>query len=54
MPTIVTTNYNTDALVSALTPKGSDCTKIVAIVSRLRETCNVMTMAWEDCRRKNS
>lgn len=49
-PTIVTTNYNADALVSALTPKGFDNTKIVAIISRLRETSTVMTMAWKDIR----
>lgn len=49
-PTIVTTNYNADALVNALTPKGFDNTKIVAIISRLRETSTVMTMAWTDAR----
>lgn len=49
-PTIVTTNYNTDSLAKALTPKGADDSKIVAIISRLRETSTVMTMAWEDCR----
>ena len=51
-PTIVTTNYNTDALAAALTPKGFDDTKIVAIISRLREVSKVMTMAWEDIRGK--
>lgn len=49
-PTIVTTNYNADALVAALTPKGFDNTKSVAIISRLREVSTVMTMAWEDIR----
>lgn len=49
-PTIVTTNYNTEQLVNALTPKGYDNTKIIAIISRLRETSTVMTMAWQDCR----
>lgn len=49
-PTIVTTNYNADALANALTPKGYDNTKIVAIISRLRETSTVMTMAWADAR----
>lgn len=49
-PTIVTTNYNTDGLIQALTPKGMDATKIIAIVSRLRETSTVMTMAWQDAR----
>lgn len=49
-PTIVTTNYNTDQLTAALTPRGFDNTKIIAIISRLRETSTVMTMAWEDIR----
>lgn len=49
-PTIVTTNYNTDALAAALTPKGFDGTKITAIISRLREVSRVMTMAWDDAR----
>lgn len=49
-PTIVTTNYNTDDLADALTPKGCDDTKIVAIISRLKETSTVMTMAWADAR----
>lgn len=49
-PTIVTTNYNADELVNALTPKGFDDTKIVAIISRLKETSTVMTMAWDDIR----
>lgn len=49
-PVIVTTNYNADQLAAALTPKGFDNTKIVAIISRLRETSTVMTMAWQDIR----
>lgn len=51
-PTIVTTNYNVDTLANALTPKGFDNTKIVAIISRLREVSTVMTMAWADIRGK--
>ncbi len=51
-PTIVTTNYNSDDLVRALTPKGFDNLKVVAIISRLREVSQVMTMAWEDFRAK--
>ena len=51
-PTIVTTNYNADGLAKALAPKGFDDTKIVAIISRLRETSTVMTMAWTDIRGK--
>ena len=49
-PTIITTNYNADGLVSALTPKGHDATKIIAIISRLKETSSVLTMAWRDIR----
>lgn len=49
-PTIITTNYGADDLVRALTPRGYDNTKIVAIISRLRETSEVLTMAWADCR----
>lgn len=51
-PTIVTTNYNADDLIAALTPKGFDNSKIIAIISRLRETSRVMTMAWADIRGK--
>lgn len=49
-PTIVTTNYGADDLIRALTPKGFDNTKILAIISRLRETSTVITMAWADYR----
>ena len=49
-PTIITTNYNTESLIKALTPKGMDGSKIIAIISRLRETSDVMTMAWKDWR----
>lgn len=49
-PTIITTNYGAEDLVRALTPKGYDNTKIVAIISRLRETSTVITMAWNDYR----
>lgn len=49
-PTIITTNYNNEGLTKALTPKGMDNGKIVAILSRLRETSTVMTMAWQDAR----
>lgn len=51
-PTIITTNYNTENLIKALTPKGMDGSKIIAIISRLQETSTVMTMAWEDIRGK--
>lgn len=49
-PTIITTNYNADTLLHALTPKGGDGTKIYAIISRLKGVSNVITMAWEDYR----
>jgi DNA replication protein DnaC len=49
-PVIITTNYNTDALATALTPNGKDDTKIVAIISRLKEVSTVITMAWDDAR----
>ncbi len=49
-PTIITTNYNTENLIKALTPKGMDGSKIIAIISRIRETSTVMTMAWTDIR----
>lgn len=49
-PTIITTNYNKTALTAALTPKGYDNSKIIAIISRLRETSTVITMAWADAR----
>ena len=49
-PTIITTNYNSDDIVRALTPKGYDNLKAVAIISRLREVSEVLTMAWKDYR----
>lgn len=49
-PTIITTNYNSDDLARALTPKGFDNLKVKAIISRLREVSQVLTMAWEDYR----
>lgn len=51
-PVIITTNYSSDNLIRAMTPKGMGDTKIRAIVSRLLETSMVVTMAWEDIRRK--
>ena len=49
-PTVITTNYGDEDLARALTPKNYDDTKIKAIISRLRETSTVLTMAWEDYR----
>lgn len=50
LPTIITTNYNSDDLIRTLTPKGYDNYKAKAIISRLREVSKVLTMAWEDAR----
>lgn len=50
-PTIITTNYGTEGLAQAMTPKGYDNTKIIAIISRLLETSKGLTMAWNDMRR---
>ena len=47
-PTIITTNYNADELVRALTPKGGDGTKARAIISRLREVSTVITCFLHD------
>ena len=49
-PTIITTNYNVEDLTRVLTPKGGDSGRITAIISRLRETSRVLTMAWADIR----
>lgn len=49
-PVIVTTNYGAEDLIRILTPRGYDNGKIVAIISRLRETSTAITMAWADCR----
>jgi len=51
LPTIVTTNYDAEGLIKALTPNATgDNQKAKAIVSRLHETSVVLTMAWEDHR----
>lgn len=50
LPTIITTNYNSEDLARALTPKGYDNYKAKAIISRLKEVSKVLTMAWEDAR----
>lgn len=52
-PTIITTNYSDSDLVKALTPKGYDCLKVQAIISRLREVSPVLKMSWEDYREGN-
>lgn len=52
-PTIITTNYNSEDLARALTPKGFDNQKVKAIISRLREVSQVLTMAWGDARERH-
>lgn len=55
MPTIVTTNYDSDGLIKALTPTATgDSQKAKAIVSRLYETSVVLTMAWDDYRNRKA
>lgn len=49
-PTIITTNYGGDDLITNMTPKGYDNSKIRAIISRLRETSISICMEWEDWR----
>lgn len=50
LPTIITTNYNENMLIERLTPKDGDSSNIMSIVSRLRETTDVITMVWNDYR----
>lgn len=49
-PTIITTNYNEEMLINRLTPKNGDSSNIEAIISRLHECNEVVTMAWADYR----
>lgn len=51
LPTIITTNYKTSALIDRLSAKG-DKETASAIVSRFVEISRRVTMAWEDYRRK--
>ncbi len=51
LPTIITTNYDVEGLIKALTPTGTgDSQKAKAIVSRLSEASHVLTMQWTDHR----
>ena len=50
LPTIITTNFNEEALVEQLSGKDIDRSKIASIISRLHETTDVVTMAWADFR----
>lgn len=51
LPTIITTNYNTDSLIEKLTVSG-DRETAEAIISRFKGSASCVTMAWEDYRRK--
>ena len=51
LPVIITTNYNTEDLVKALSVN-SDMNRVESIISRLHETSKVVTMVWEDRRNK--
>ncbi|MCD7722734.1 MAG: ATP-binding protein [Clostridiales bacterium] len=52
LPVIITTNYNETMLKKRLTTADGDSTSISAIVSRLRETTDVISMAWADHRKE--
>ena len=50
LPTIITTNYNQTDLIKRLTPKGGDSKTAAAVVSRLHECADVVSMIGEDWR----
>lgn len=49
-PLIVTTNFNETDLTAVESPKGVGEHRIKAILSRLHETCRLMSMNWQDWR----
>ena len=49
-PVIITTNFNENDLTAIEAPKGVGTHRIKAILSRLHETCGLMTMDWQDWR----
>lgn len=49
-PVIVTTNFNETDLIAVEAPKGVGEHRIKAILSRLHETCRLMSMNWQDWR----
>lgn len=49
-PVIITTNFNENDLIAVESPKGVGEHRIRAILSRLHETCRLMTMTWQDWR----
>ena len=50
LPTIITTNFNEDSLIQALSGNGVDRSKIESIISRFHQSADVITMAWSDYR----
>lgn len=52
LPVIITTNYNTEDLVNTLS-LNSDMNRVQSIISRLNGTSTVVTMVWEDYRKKH-
>lgn len=50
LPTVITTNYNTDDLIDKLNAS-NDNEKAEAIISRFKGSAFCVTMAWEDYRR---
>lgn len=52
-PIVITANYSFEELERVLVPKGYNDDKVMAIVSRLRETCKPVPMYWQDRRRED-
>ena len=53
LPTIVTTNYNTESLIARMTPRDtSDSTTAQATIDRLMEMCMAITLTGESWRQK--
>ena len=50
LPTVITTNYNTDDLIDKFNAS-NDNEKAEAIISRFKGSASCVTMAWEDYRR---
>ena len=51
MPTIVTTNYETQPLIERISPSSGDKTTAEAVVDRLREMCAPLNMIGESWRK---
>ena len=53
LPTIITTNYDTDALIQRMTPRETrDSTTARATLDRLMETCRGVSLTGESWRTK--